>query len=70
MSFFELDHEKFGADNVADAARLFRLCAKANRLEQRGKSTARIEAQMDRIQEDSRVRAEARQVERDAKRRK
>lgn len=70
MGFFELDHEKFGADNVADAARLFRLCVKANRLEQSGKPTNRVEAQMDRIQEDSRTRAEARRAERDAGRRK
>ncbi|MFB7669553.1 hypothetical protein ACFC1R_37565 [Kitasatospora sp. NPDC056138] len=69
MPFFELDPEKFGADNPRDAARLFRLCAKATRLEQAGRSTTAVEQEMERIQEDSRLRAEARQAERDAQRR-
>lgn len=69
-SLFQLDPEKFGADNIADAARVLRLCAKGARLEQQGRSTRAIEAQLDRIREDSLDRAAEREAERQTKHRK
>ncbi|MDY0809892.1 hypothetical protein [Kitasatospora purpeofusca] len=46
-----LDPRQMGADNIADAARLFLLGVRVVRAESRGKSTKRLEKQADRIQE-------------------
>ena len=73
-ALFEVDPNKFGADNIADAARVLRLCAKGARLEAAGRSTRAVERQLDRIREDSLTRAAEReadrQTKRDAKRRR
>jgi D-serine deaminase-like pyridoxal phosphate-dependent protein len=61
---FELDPEKFGADNPRDAVRMARLCAKGARLEAAGKSTRAVEAELDRIQQESRERTAARNAQR------
>ncbi len=54
-----LNPREAGADNVADAARVFILCARAARAEARGKSTKRLEARMDRIQKEANARWDA-----------
>ena len=67
---FELDPNKFGADNIADSLKVIRLCAKGARLEAAGRSTRAIETQLDRIATESAERQAEREADRQAKRRK
>ncbi|MET9612951.1 hypothetical protein [Kitasatospora indigofera] len=60
-----LDPREMGADNIGDAARVFLLCARAARAEARGKSTKRLEARMDRIQNKAIERWDAKHSDQD-----
>ncbi|PBC72167.1 hypothetical protein BX265_6788 [Streptomyces sp. TLI_235] len=54
-----LDPRQMGADNLTDAARLFLIGVRVVRAENRGKSTARLEARADRIQNEAIARWDA-----------